>query len=74
MLYGRDYRDILGVVPYNLDDFSISYHNESKGDLLSMLGICETNSFSETNPTLQLTDNKLTITKSEGPYEKLIII
>ena len=61
--------DILGVVPYNLEDFTIKYHCESKGDLLSMLGICETNSFSETNPTLQLTDNNLTITKSEGKYK-----
>ena len=61
--------DILGVVPYNLEDFTIKYHYESKGDLLSMLGICETNSFSETNPTLQLTDNNLTITKSEGKYK-----
>ena len=61
--------DILGVVPYNLEDFTIKYHCESKGDLLSVLGICETNSFSETNPTLQLTDNNLTITKSEGKYK-----
>ncbi|MDC0339423.1 hypothetical protein OAN33_07805 [Flavobacteriales bacterium] len=61
--------DILGVVPYNLEDFTIKYHCESKGDLLSILGICETNSFSETNPTLQLTDNNLTITKSEGKYK-----
>lgn len=65
--------DILGVVPFDLDDFSISYHNESKGDLLSMLGICETNSFSETNPTLQLTNNNLPITKSEGQYENSLI-
>ena len=65
--------DILGVVPYNLEDFTIKYHYESKGDLLSMLGICETNSFSETNPTLQLTNNNLTITKSEGKYKNSLI-
>jgi hypothetical protein len=65
--------DILGVVPYKLDDFSISYHDESKGDLLSMLGICETISFSETNPTLQLTNDDLTITKSEGKYKNSLI-
>jgi len=65
--------DVLGIVPYNLDDFSISYHDESKGDLLSMLGICETLSFSETNPTLQLTNNNLTITKSEGKYKNSLI-
>jgi len=29
--------DILGVVPYNLEDFTIKYHCESKGDLLSAL-------------------------------------
>ena len=66
-------RDILGVVPYNIHDFTITYHNESKGDLLSMLGICETISFSETNPKLQLTDNNLTITKSDGKYQNSLI-
>ncbi len=65
--------DILGVVPYNLEDFTITYHDESKGDLLSMLGICETNSFSETNPTLQLHDNNLTTTKSQGKYQNSLI-
>ena len=65
--------DILGIVPYNLDDFSISYRDESKGDLLSMLGICETIFFSETNPNLQLTEKKLTITKSEGKYKNSLI-
>ena len=65
--------DILGVVPYNLDDFSISYHDESKGDLLSMLGICETLSFSETNPAVQITDDDLTITKSVGNYKNSLI-
>ena len=65
--------DILGVVPYNLDDYTVTYHDESKGDLLSMLGICETLSFSETNPSLQLTDNNLTITKSEGKYKNSLI-
>jgi hypothetical protein len=65
--------DILGVVPYNLDDFTITYHDESKGDLLNMLGICETISFSETNPTLQLIDDNLTITKSEGKYKNSLI-
>jgi hypothetical protein len=65
--------NILGVVPYNLGDFTITYHDESKGDLLNMLGICETISLSETNPKLQLTDNNLTITKSDGKYQNSLI-
>ena len=65
--------NILGVVPYNLDDFTITYHAESKGDLLSMLGICETNSFSENNPTLRLKDNTLSTTKSGGKYKNSLI-
>ena len=65
--------NILGVVPYNLDDFTITYHDESKGDLLNMLGICETNSFSENNPTLRLKDNTLSTTKSGGKYKNSLI-
>jgi len=65
--------NILGVVPYHLDDFTITYHDESKGDLLNMLGICETNSFSENNPTLRLKDNTLSTTKSGGNYKNSLI-
>ena len=65
--------DILGVVPLNLDDFSIENHDESKGDLLSMLGVCETNSFSENNPKLRLKDNIISITKSDGKYNNSLI-
>ena len=65
--------DILGVVPYQLNDFNVVDQTESKGDLLNMLGICETSSFSESNPTLQLIDNNLTITKSEGKFKNSII-
>lgn len=63
----------LGIQPKGYQDFDVTEAQTNQGDLLNMLGICETTGFTESFPSLALKNEHKVIESSPGKFTNSLV-